>query len=61
MNIDDLKSAWEKQKQMEGIPLLSEQEIFGAIQQELAGRASVRRLAYNMSSFMFLLVVCQAC
>ena len=61
MNINDLKNAWEQQKQHEGIPVILEEDILQAIGRNLDGDMKVRRILYNMSSFLFLLLFCQTC
>nr|WP_295927576.1 hypothetical protein [uncultured Dyadobacter sp.] len=61
MNIDELRNAWEQQKQHEGMPLILEEDILRAIKHDVDSHAKVRRIAYNMSSFLFLLFFCQTC
>lgn len=61
MNINELRNAWEQQKQHEGIPVIPEEDILQAIGHNLDGHTKVRRIVYNTSSFLFLLFFCQTC
>lgn len=61
MNISELKTSWDQQKRHFEDQLISEEEILFIVQQDFAKQAKVRRLLYNASSFVLLLIFCQTC
>ena len=61
MNITELKSAWEHQKEYFGNQLISENDILSAINQDLCTPVKFRRLLNNGAIFLFLFFFCQAC
>ena len=61
MNNSKLQHAWEQQKMNFQDQLISEEEILFAILPDYDKQQTVRRLLYNASSFVFLLVFCQTC
>jgi hypothetical protein len=61
MNISELKNSWDQQKRHFEDQLISEEEILFIVQQDFAKQVKVRRLLYNASSFVLLLIFCQTC
>ena len=61
MNNSRLQHAWEQQKMNLEDQLISEEEILFAILPDHDKQQRVRRLLYNASSFVFLLIFCQTC
>ena len=61
MNNSRLKHAWEQQKISFADQPISEDEILFAILPDPSKQQKVRRLFYNASSFVFLLIFCQTC
>lgn len=61
MNIPDLKTTWQRQKEYHCHELISEEDIMQIVRRELDGQAKAKRMLYNMSSFVFLLTFCQTC
>jgi len=61
MNISELKNSWDQQKRHFEDRLISEEEILFIVQQDFGKQAKVRRILYNASSFVLLLMFCQTC
>jgi hypothetical protein len=61
MEISDLKNAWEQQKGYFEGQLICEDDISFVIHQDSDRQAKVRRVLYNLSSFVILLTFCQTC
>lgn len=61
MNIDELKHGWEQQKLCFNKQLIAEEDILSVLHQDLTNQAKVRRIFYNVASFIFFLIFCQTC
>lgn len=61
MSNSKLQNAWKQQKMNFQDQLISEEEILFAILPDYDKQQRVRRLLYNASSFVFLLIFCQTC
>jgi hypothetical protein len=61
MNTNELKNAWEQQKQYFEKQPISEEYILSVIREDFDKQMKHRRLLYKASLFVFLFTFCQAC